>query len=173
MKTLIITLCMAAAMAQGADWYWLSNGPTNGMPDGVTVINLQDRNGDRLDYAKTGLPFPSRLPALVDGASGEMALQPATVAAGKAAIRARQQADVTSETPKFFDAFTMSTNTMALIGTNRTGYAMLRYDGTKLTAAQREQYQTECIQYLAARLQLLERALRQKGVVNIKELVEQ
>ena len=101
-----------------------------------------------------------------------MVIAPVTVQAGKAAIRAMQTQVVTNETPKFFDLFLMDTNTLSLIGTNRSGYGLVRYDGTKLTAAQRETYQTECIQYLSARLQLLERALKQKGIVNIKGIAE-
>jgi hypothetical protein len=96
-----------------------------------------------------------------------------TIRQAMAQLRAQQRDSVQAETPKFFEAFTLSTNTMSLIGTNRNGFGLLRYDGTKLTAAQRETYQTECIQYLAARLQLLERELKRRGVANIKDLVEE
>ena len=159
-----VQLCLAD------DWLLVTRGPTNGV--NVRTCDLTDRSGDFRDYIKMGLPIPSQLPALVDTTTGDMVVQPVSIAAGKAAIRAMQQAAVTNETPKFFDFFSLSTNTMSLIGTNRTGYALIRFDGTKLTAAQRETYQTECIQYLSARMQLLERALKQKNVVNIKALAE-
>jgi len=61
---------------------------------------------------------------------------------------------------------------MAIIGTNRTGYALLRYDSSNMTAAQQRQYDRDCIQYLAARLQILEWALRKRGV-DIRDLVEE
>lgn len=172
MKTLITLLMLCAASAQAADWLWLAVGRTNVPTCQCYDMSQRGKTGDAADYDRLGFNRPSAYPALVDGASGDMVIQPVSVEAGKAAIRAMQSNAVTNETPKFFDAFVMSTNTMALIGTNRTGYAMLRYDGTKLTAADRERYQTECIQYLSARLQLLERALRQKGIANIKPLAE-
>ena len=174
MKTLITIFVLIATriQLQAGDFYFVSAHPTNLQPATVTVIDFSDRTGDRRDYIKSGLPVPAQFPAIVDTTTGDMAVQPVSIAAGKATIRAMQSSAVTNETPKFFEMFTLSTNSMALIGTNRTGYALVRYDGTKLTAAQRETYQTECIQYLSARLQLLERALKQKGVVNIKSLAE-
>lgn len=174
MKTLsaILIIILTATLTQAADWCWLSMGPTNVPNVQIYDMSQRGKTGDAADYDRMGHPRPSLYPALVDATTGDMVIAPATLAAGKAAIRARQKADVTSETPKFFDLFTLSTNTMALIGTNRTGFALLRYDGTKLTTAQREQYQTECIQYLSARLQLLERALKQTGIVSVKEMIE-
>lgn len=169
MKLLISILILTAAITHAADWCWLSMGPTN-VPN-VQIYDMSQRD-DARDYDRTGCQRPSQYPALVDATTGDIVISPASVTTGKTAIRAMQSAAVTNETPKFFEMFTLSTNSMALIGTNRTGYALVRYDGTKLTAAQRENYQTECIQYLSARMQLLERALKQKNVVNIKVLVE-
>ena len=170
MIILTAILILSATLSQAADWCWLSMGPTN-LPN-VEIYDMSQRGktGDAADYDKLGYPRPSQYPALVDASTGDMAISPASVQAGKAAIRAMQSNAVTNETPKFFDFFLMDTNTLSLIGTNRTGYALVRYDGTKLTAAQRESYQTWCIQYLSARLQLLER--EQKQARKLKELAE-
>ena len=172
MKTLTSILILTATLTQAADWAFLSQGPTNVPNVQIYDMSQRGKTGDAADYDRLGIPRPSAYPALVDATTGDMVIAPSSVQAGKAEIRAMQQTAVTNETPKFFEMFTLSTNTMSLIGTNRNGYALVRYDGTKLTAAQREAYQTECIQYLSARLQLMERALKQKGVVNIKPLVE-
>jgi hypothetical protein len=172
-QAIIIVTAMLACGTQAQDYYLVDVQARTNIPAGVTGINLRDRTGDWRDYRATGLPIPSALPALVDAQSGDAVTVTGTLAQAKADLRSTQKANVVTETPAFFQAFTMTTNTMSLIGTNRNGFGLLRYDGTKLTAAQREQYQTECIQYLAARVQLLERELKRKKVVNIKPLVEE
>lgn len=169
-RSLSLILIASAAVAQ--DYYYVHTNKLLNLPAEIYSIDLRDRD-DRREYTRTGLLMPGGLPALVDAQSGDMVCQPtSTIQQAIAQLRATQIQAVVNETPKFFDAFTLSTNTISLIGTNRTGFALLRYDGTKLTAAQREQYQTECIQYLAARLQLLERELRRRKLVNIKPLAE-
>lgn len=174
MKLLMLTLLMLTTSAMAQDYYWLQRGTIGQTPSSVVGIDVTDKTGDWIDYRKTGLPIPPTFPALVDASSGDMICQPTgTVNRAIRDLRNQQRQSVTNESPGWYSALTLTTNTMSLIGTNRTGFAVLRYDGTKLTAAQREQYQTECIQYLAARMQLLERELRRKRVVNVKDIVEE
>ena len=171
MKTLLLILVFTASLASAQDYYYIINGQTNGLPDGVMAINWQDRDGDRKDYRDTRLPLPNSFPCLV-AASGEQTPVTGTIKQAIRTLRDTQRVAATNDLPSVFDALQLSTNTMSLIGTNRTGFGVLRYDGTKLTAGQRETYQTECIQYLAARMQLLERELRRAKMVNIKDLAE-
>jgi hypothetical protein len=175
MKIIVsLVLWVVAGGAAAQDYYWLQRGSHGTLPERVVGIDVTDRTGDWRDYRATGLPMPATLPALVDATSGDMVCAPTgTVKQAIRQIRAGQREAVTNESPTFFHAFTFSTNTTALIGTNRAGYALLRFDGTKLTAAQREQYQTDCIQYLAARLQLIERELKRKRLVDVKSVVEE
>lgn len=171
MKSLITMLILSASLTMAGDYYLLTIGRTNVAADVVT-IDVTDKTGDWRDYIRAGLPVPARLPAIVDAHTGDSIALAGPIAQAMRSLRDNQRAAITNEAPGWFGYLTMTTNTMSVIGTNRSGFAVLRYDGTKLTAAQREQYQTECIMYLSARLQLLERELRRKRVVNIRDIVE-
>ena len=176
MKTIILIILSAATLTiQAQDYFYLYDSPTQKLdcPPSVQAVNLRDKNGDVQDYLKRGLGCLA-VNTLVDSASGDTVPVSRSLSQAIIDMQAAQQASVTNDStipPTILNDLLMDTNTLSLIGTNRSGFGLLRYDGTKLTAAQREIYQTECIQYLTARMQLLERALRRRGVVNIAPIV--
>jgi hypothetical protein len=172
--TLIIILALSTLTASAQDYFLCyTNTPSTNATREAYWVDLGNRKSDDVrEWRERGLPEPGVFPAVVDATSGDYVQMTGTVRQAIRDLRAMQRVAVTNESPGWFQAFTMTTNTMFLIGAGRSGFGLLRYDGTKLTAAQREQYQTECIQYLAARVQLLERELKRKKVVNIKPLVE-
>lgn len=165
-------LFIAVTLASAQDYYWVQSGPVtlSNLAANVRGLDVTDRD-DMREYLATGLPVPTP-PALVHRASGLVSFNPPTIRAGKRSIQAQQEAAISNGLPdRVLGYLTPGTNITAIITTNSLAWRSVRYSGT-MTAGQQREYDRYCIEYLSARLQVLEMLLAEKGVVNVRKTLD-